>query len=197
MFSHQGHEITGLSPPRSNTVLIIICSPNTYMFVLTLWQFIQTGHLEAATSFSVLTNTPTVRPNTGSCRELHRVRGIKNRFRGSNNGRVLLQIKTSTAAASACAQRSTRANAQCQGCLRGQRFVMQASWITIRFIVQQYMSNFPSTAGRFSSRELTQASIIHTTVKMWLFYACSRGKELTVHSGIGQKMIDEDNKRNT
>lgn len=56
------------------------------------------------------------------------------------------------------------------------------------------MSNFPFTAGRFSSRELTQASIIHTTVKMWLFYACSRGKELTAHSGNGQ-MIDEDNKR--
>lgn len=59
------------------------------------------------------------------------------------------------------------------------------------------MSNFPSTMGRFSSRELTQASIIHTTVKMWLFYTCSQGKELMVHSGIGQKMTDEDNKRNT
>lgn len=43
--------------------------------------------------------------------------------------------------------------------------VMLAGWITIRFIVQWYMSNFPSTAGSFSWRKLTETPIMHSLVQ--------------------------------
>lgn len=43
--------------------------------------------------------------------------------------------------------------------------VMLSEWITIRFIVQGWMSDFPSTAGSFSWRELTEAPIMCSLVQ--------------------------------
>ena len=58
VFSHLCRAAADLPGLQGSTILITVCSPNTYIFELTLWQFIQTRHLKAATSLFILHQTP-------------------------------------------------------------------------------------------------------------------------------------------
>lgn len=180
MFSHRSGEIAVLPVCcRSNTVLIIICSPNTYVCSNTVTVHLNrplTGSgISLHTSLDLLTPPP--RPPSPIWQAQKKAWHIEDKKYGPKEIRIIvfhsrlkchrpsiiLMLYTHTPMHS-----NLKRNTQSTGLFSWPLFVMQAWRITIRFIVQRYMSNFPSTAGRFCWRELTEASIIHAAVKLGL-----------------------------